>query len=173
MAGIALAAAWLAAASSARAVPTVGRVGIWIGGATMVPEPPAGVSVAGFHMGLDCAWHLGHIGPMVSLDVSRFGTRDKPLWSAAVGAGLRGFMLVPHLKPLAVFASGQGVLYGSDQPLVALDTVPLGESFVGWAGEFGLEWTGAVQLAAAGRYTYLIEGPQIVTISFVLGFGAP
>jgi hypothetical protein len=161
------------------AAQEVGRFGLQLGSSILVPQP-ADVDLAGFHFGFEAAWNIKwHIGPIVSIDITRYGATPETMWTASGGAGLRFFETVPYLKPLAFYMTAQAVVLGSTHPIKGLEEIgfgnaPLGRSFVGPCGEFGLEWaSGAVNYAVTGRAMMLVAGVNVVSVSLVLGFFSP
>jgi len=167
----------LATAGVARA-DDLGRAALSMGAAQLY-NGPSDLEPTGLHVGVEAALHLGFVGPMLSLDVDRFGGAQAsvpPTWLVAMGAGLRGF-LVRARWPVALFLDAQGVVAGTTNPLAAIQPCSAlarcGSSFLGGAAGAGLEWPGPITIALGARYLYLADGPQLVTFSLVVGFGAP
>lgn len=162
------------------AAQEVGRFGVQLGSSILVPQPDD-VDLAGFHFGFEAAWNIKwHIGPIVSVDVTRYGAVAETLWTGSGGAGLRFFETVPYLKPLAFYVTAQAVVLGATHPIQGLEAIGFGtatanqRSFIGAAGEFGLEWAaGAVNYAVTGRAMMLVAGVNVISVSLVLGFFSP
>lgn len=157
----------------------VGRFGVQLGSSLLVPQPSR-VDLAGFHFGFDSSWALKwHFGPVIQLDVTRYGAEPETLWTGTGSAGFRFFETVPYLKPLAFYVTAQAVVLGSTHPIqglkeIGFGTAPQQRSFIGGQGEFGLEWaSGTLNYGVTGRVQMLVAGVNVVSISLVIGLFSP
>ena len=157
----------LLAASLAHADET-SRFALGAGIATLA-EGPSDLAGVGFHIGGQMSYHFNFVGPVLNLDVDRFGTNDPFLNSTtfvSMGAGVRAYLARPKL-PIALYLDAEGSVMGSTNPVRG------SSSFLGGAVGGGVEWLGGLNMALAARYLYLGDGPQMVTFSLVLALGSP
>jgi hypothetical protein len=160
----------LGMARPAVAVEDAARGALSIGANALQGGAPE-LATGGFHLGSEAAFHLGYVGPVLSLDLDRFDNNvtGNPTWLVGMGAGLRGFYYRSPI-PVALFADVQGIVAGPSVPISA--TAGTGP-YLGVAVGAGLEWTGPVEVALAVRFHDLSDGPHYLVLSLVLGLGAP
>jgi hypothetical protein len=138
-------------------------------GVATLQSGPADLADVGFHVGGQMSYHFNFVGPVLNLDIDRFGTNDPFLTSTtfvSMGGGMRAFLARPKM-PVAFYLDLEGAVAGSTNP------IGRSSSFLGGAAGGGVEWLGGLNLALSARYMYLSDGPQMTTFSLVIALGAP
>ena len=138
-------------------------------GVATLNKGPSDLSGLGFHVGGQMSYHFNFIGPVLNLDVDRFGTNDPFLTSTtfvSMGGGVRAYLARAKL-PFALYLDLEGAVAGSTNPVGG------SSSFLGAAAGGGVEWLSGLNFALAARYVYLDNGPQMTTFSLVLALGSP